>query len=94
MKSAATDRQLMGARFRLRHRGSIINANVAAPETTLTNVKLAASISCCPNANRQIRGLAAKAIIATTVRDFGFATAMANRLDFKLVTIELQPGRD
>ncbi len=45
----------------------MISANVAAPEMTLTDVKLAASMSCCPNASRQSNELAANAIIAMTV---------------------------
>ena len=53
----------------------MITAKVTAPETILTDVKLAASMSCCPKASRQISGFAAKAIIATTVSNLVFATA-------------------
>ncbi len=41
--------------------------NVIAPETTLTEVKVAASISCCPKASRHSNELAANANMARTV---------------------------
>ena len=88
MKSVETDHQSTEPRRPLRHRGNMIKPKVTAPEIILTDVKLAASMSCCPNASRQINGLAAKAIIAITVRDLVFATALPNCIDPKLVTLQ------
>ena len=78
MNSIETDHQSTEPRPCLRHRGSMINASVTAPETTLTDVKLAASMSCCPKASRQISGLAANATIAMTVSTLVLATVETN----------------
>lgn len=88
---AITDRQLAEPRLRFCQRGSIITAKVTAPERTLTDVKLAASMRCWPNASLQISGLAAKAIMATTVRDFVLATAVTGWFDPESVTHLEQP---
>ena len=60
--------------------------NIAAPESTLTVAKLAASMSSCPNARRHSRELAAKASIATSVSNNVLTATELNFSEGILVT--------
>jgi hypothetical protein len=91
INSIETDRQSTGPRPCLRHRGSIINASVTAPDTTLTDVKLAASMRCRPKASRQISGLAANASIAMTVSNLVLATVKNAFFRSELFTLRWMP---
>ncbi len=65
----AAVRQSAVPRSVVRRRRATIRLSVTAPEITLTVVKVAASISSCPNASRHSNELAANAPMATTVNN-------------------------